>query len=382
MSVTVDQMRPKLYTLEQVQRVLARTEPMRPRTFSVGDPYLHFRAEPGWQHGVKAKDGNEPVGVYAVLGNPAGTSNGVITASEYQMTRSTLEETCLAFGFKRDYTRSCPAELLVPHMNYWFREGLLDQPKRNRDFQYLVNGDTAVAFTRQSLTPFSNLSLLEQAVAGIEAKFGTGVEILADYKFSHTLRQTYLRLIIPSADTIIADSGTRGDIWSRGVAVKNSLTGTSQTAIEGYLFRWVCTNGQIDTQASSGVWTRRKGATEAEVYEWARQAVDEALSGLDGAFIRFGDLTQIGIEGSLADTIRDVFEHHKIPIHQRPKIIRYLEEYDGEITMYVIMNAITQVANETGLEPATVDSLLRVGGDFARSADQRCGACHRMLHSH
>lgn len=371
MSISLDQMRPKLHTLEEVTRILAKTEPTVPRRFMVGDLDLKFRAAQGWQHGVKAVSGNEPVGVYVSLRDET-----------YQLTRSTLEETCLAFGLPRAYTTSCPADLLVPAMNHWFRDGMSERPARDQNWQYLVNGETAVAFTRSSLTPFSNLALLEQAVAAIRDRLGPDTEILADYKLSHTLRQTYLRLIIPETGQVITGTGDPFDQWSRGVSIKNSLTGTSQTAIEGYLFRWVCTNGQIDTSATSGTWTRRKDATEDEVYAWARTAVDDALSGLDGALDAVQDLTQIGIEGSVADTIRDVFEHYKIGIHQRPKIIQLLEDHDGEITLYVIMNAITQVANEAGLEPATVDSLMRAGGDLPRSGTDRCGACHRLNHQH
>lgn len=373
MTITLDTMRSKLHTVEHARAVFGQTEPMSPRPFSIGDTTVRFRAEQGWQHGVKAKDGNEPVGVYASVGLRGATE-------EYQLTRSALEETCLAFGFPRSYVGHCPAELLIPHMNHWFQTGL-PGPAPKQDFQFLVNdAGRAVAFAPQSLKPFSNLSLLDQALAGIQDIYGHGAEVLVDYKLSHTLRQTHLRLIVPSEATVVPDSGTQDDVWSRGIAIKNSLTGSSQTSIEGYLFRWVCTNGQIDTRATSGVWSRRKDATEAEVYAWARQAVDEALSGLDGAFGRLADLTRLSIDGNLADTLRDVFEHYRIPIHQRPKIIQFLEDYEGEITMYVIMNAITQVANEQGLDAGVVDNLMRVGGDLVYTAQERCGACHRMLH--
>lgn len=375
MNIALDEMRAKLHPIDYAYTVLGRTEPMQPKTFSAGDAGLRFSAEPGWNHGAKAKDGNEPVGVYVTLDLKG-------AANEYQLTKSTLEETCVAFGFKREYPITCPAELLIPHMNYWFREGLLDQPKRNQNFQFLIHENNAVAFARQSLMPFSNLALLDQAVAGIQAKYGNNVEILTDYKLSHTLRSTYLRLIVPEASRTLTDTGTDDDLWTLGVSIKNSLTGTIQTSIERYLFRYVCTNGQIDTRASSGVWTRRKGASESEVYQWAREAVDQALAGAEGAFEAVQALTELGIEGSLADTIRDVFEHYSIPIHQRPKIIKILEDYDGEITMYVVMNAITQVANESGLEPGTVEKLLLAGGDLPHTAHQRCGACRRLLHAH
>jgi hypothetical protein len=372
-TITVETMRDKLLSVDHVRTILKQTEPMTAHPFTVGDS-IRFRAEQGWNHGMNVTAGNDPVGIFVTL-------NRGRFAREFQLTRSTLEETCMAFGFRRDYVKDCPAELLTPHMNYWFREGLLTQPRKKKDFQFLVSDDSAVAFARQSLLPFSNLKLLDQALSGIQAKHGN-VEVLVDYKFSHTLRATYLRLIVPNGYRILTDTGTAEDVWSTGIQIKNSLTGSTQTSIEGYLFRWVCTNGQIDTHANQGVWTRKPTATEAEVYQWARQAVDDVLGGLEGSLDKVQELTSLRIDGRLSDTLRDVFEHYKIPIHQRSKIIKHLEEYDGEITMYVIMNAITQVANDSTLEATTVDSLLRVGGDLPYTASQRCGACRRLLHSH
>jgi len=368
-AITVEQMRSKLLTVEQAQQRLSLTEPLNRAMFTVGDS-VRFEAQADFNHGLSAKVGNEPVGVWVTLNRK----------DRYQLTRDALEETCQGFGFRREYTRDCPADLLVPHMNYWYREGMFSA-RKGKDFQFMVNGGLAAAFTKQGSAPFSNLALLDQALSSIEAKYGS-VEVLVDHKFSHNLRRTRMRLVIPNAHQVLADTGTAGDVWSRGVQVDNSLTGTTQTKIEGYLFRWVCTNGQIDAQATTGVWTRRRDTSEAEVYDWARQAVDEALSGLDGAFDAVQRLTTIGIDGNLSDTLRDIFEHHRIPIQQRSKIISVLETYEGEITMYVIMNAITQVANEEGMDPAAVDALLRVGGDMPYTADQRCGACHRLLHSH
>jgi hypothetical protein len=373
LTITVEAMRPKLLTLEHARVVLDDTEPVKAHPFTVGDA-VKFRAESGWNHGIKAKTGTEPVAVFATLGRGR-------FAQEFALTKDCLQEACLLFGFPRAYTDSCPAELLVPAMNHWYREGLLGQPRKKTDFQFLAKDNVATAFTRQSLIPFSNIALIDEAVDAITGRYGN-VEILVDYKFHHTLRQTAIRLIIPDATKLMRDTGTPDDTWSLGVQIRNSLAGVTQTSIEGYLFRWVCTNGQIDTQASSGAWTRRPTATEDEVYAWARHAVDEALGGLEHSLDAVQALTGLHIDGSLSDTLRDVFEHYRIPINQRTKIINLLAEYDGEVTMYVIMNAITQVANEQGLEATTVDNLMRVGGDMPYSADKRCGACRRMLHEH
>lgn len=370
--ITLDDMRSKLFTLDEVRAGLAATEPITTVPFTVGDA-LGFEASSDWQHGVVAKMPSDPVPVYfrVGLGNHQ---------RRHQLTLGTLQEMCAAFGFKRSYVTECPPDLLVPHMNYWYREGLLHRARKGKDFQVVVNDqDEAIAFTKQGMQPFSNLAVLDIVEDRMKRE---SRELLVDYKFSHSLRQTRVRFILADAHRVIEDTGELDDVWSVGLQFNNSLTGTSQTSFEGYLFRWLCTNGMTDTRASSGAYTRRPDTTEAEVYEWARLAVNEALTGLDETLDAVQALTRVGIEGSLADTLRDIFEFHKIAIAHRPKIINYLEQYPGEITMYVIMNAITQVANEAGLEAATIDSLLRVGGDFAHTADQRCGACHRLYHRH
>lgn len=366
--ITVEQMKPKLLSVEHVRQVLGQAEPLVPHRFEVG-PRIAFTAEPGWNAGIAAKDGGEPIGVFAHT-----------DIAQVQLTRSCLDEVCAAFGFKRGYADGLPANLLVSHMNWWFREGLQAQPRKKQLFQFFVNDRTAIAFARQSLLPFSGLALLDRALEGIHAKYGP-VEVLADYKFTHTLRRTHVRLIVPNAYRVLTGTGTPDDVWSVGISLRNSLIGASQTALEGYLFRWTCTNGQIDARLSHA-WTRRPTATEKEVYDWARQAVDEALSGLDGALDAVAGLTQLGIDGPVSETLRDVFEHYHVPIHQRSRVIAILEEYEGEITMYVIMNAITQAANEAGLEPTTVEGLMRIGGDLPYTANQRCGTCRRLMHSH
>lgn len=372
--ITIDEMRPKLWTLEQTYRQLQTTEPVTSVPFTVGDA-LRFEADPTWNHGSGAKAAGDAMGVYFLHGLG-------LHQKRYQLTLGTLQEMCTAFGFKKEYVVDCPPELLVPHMNYWYREGMFAKSRKGKDFQVVVDDtDKAVAFTKQGMTPFSNITLLDIAVERLTQRVDVE-EILVDYKIAHSLRQTTLRLIAPSDCRVLTDTGSPSDLWSRGISFKNSLTGTSQTSVEGYLFRWLCTNGMTDSRASSGAFTRRKDSTRAEVYEWARAAVDDALKGLDGAFDAVQALTRLRVEGSLADTLRDIFENYRISVQHRPKIISRLEAYEGPITMYVIMNAITQVANEAGLENSTVDSLLRVGGDFMHTADHRCDACHRLYHHH
>lgn len=362
-------MKSKLHTVEHLRTVLATTEPLNAIPFTVGD-MVHFDINPGWHHGIEAKSPTDTVEASVTLGR-----------TPVQLTKGAILEAASTFGLPRTYVEKCPAELLAPQLNYWWRNGMMTRTPSRRDFQLLTTRGIGSAFTRQSLQPFSNLALLDQVLAGVQEKYGNA-EVLVDYKLTHNLRRTVSRIIIPHQRREITGSGTTNDEWSVGLQWKNSLVGEFQTAIEGYLFRWTCTNGQIDTRANSGTWTRRSGASEQEVYTWARYAVDEVLGGLEPALDAVQATTTIPIEGDVSATLRDIFEHYRVPVAHRVKIIELVTAHEGPLTMYALMNAITQVANEFGMEPAHVENLMRMGGDLPHAATSRCGACRRLMHVH
>ncbi len=365
-AITVDTMRPKLLTLADARTLLATTEPLATVEFSI-DQGNEFLVDAGWQHGIDAKAGSEQVGAHVILGG-----------TEYPLSKDALFAAAGMCGLRATSAARCPAELLAAHLNYWFRTGLADL-RGKHDYQLLVAAGTGSAITRAAVTPFSNLRLLDQAVAGIEARFGAGTEILADYKIAHSLRRTHLRLIVPATHTELHDTGTADDVWSLGLQFRNSLTGEDKTSIDGYLFRWTCTNGQTDSAATSGAWTRRSGGTEADVYDWARAAVDDVLGGLEPALQAVQALTRIPVRGEVNAVLRDIFTHYKVPLGERSRIIEKLVDADGELTMYTGMNAITEVANDTDLDPAHVDNLLRMGGDLPHTVTDRCGTCRRLM---
>lgn len=369
--ITVETMKAKLHSLDHARDLLARTEPLSTYNFTVGDA-IRFTLDPGWQHGIDAKAGTEPINAYIHVGKSIGTR-------EFRLTKDALLEATSICGIPKGYASRCPAELIETQLNYWFRDGLAGKPSGNCDFQLLVAAGNGAAVTRASIKPFSNLRLLEQAIDGIEAHYGAG-EVLVDYKLTHSLRKTHLRLIVPTHQRIITGTGTDDDdIWSIGLQLKNSLIGEERTSIDGYLFRWACTNGQIDTSATSGVWSRRGAGSEREVYEWARTAVDDVLSGLEPALDAVQAMVAIPIEGQANEVLRDVFEHYRVPLPERARVIENMINTGGDLNMYTVMAAITQVANDPNLEPSHVENLLRMGGDLPHAATSRCDACRRLL---
>ncbi len=366
--ITVAQMRPQLLSLDTVRERLAASEPLAAHHFQTG-PNVRFAVAPGWQHGIDAKAGTDPVDAFIAprFGQDA---------SEFQLTKDAFLEATSTIGLPKAYVTRSPAELIEPALNFWYRSG--ERVGTTRDFQLLVSGGHGAAITRASINPFSNVRLLEQALAGIEARYGAG-EVLVDYKFQHSLKRTHLRLVVPEYQRRITGSGTDDDNWSVGLQLKNSLIGDEKTSIEGYLFRWWCTNGAIDTRNSSGVWTRRGAGREEDVYEWARATVDDVLGGLEPALDAVQALVDIPVQGEANEVLRDVFTHYRVPLPERTRIIERMVDSGGPLTMYSVMAAITEVANTADLDPAHVDNLLRMGGDLPHAATSRCGACRRLM---
>jgi hypothetical protein len=114
------------------------------------------------------------------------------------------------------------------------------------------------------------------------------------------------------------------------------------------------------------------------VYEWARATVDEVLGGLEPALDDVQHLVNIPVEGEANEVLRDVFSHYRVPLPERARIIENMVEQHGQLTMYSIIAAITEVANRVDIDPAHIDNLMRIGGDLAHAAQDRCGECRRL----
>jgi hypothetical protein len=368
MSITIDDVKDQLLSLDTVREQLGSTEPLNTYEFEVGANQVAFKLPEGFNHGLKGTPEDTALEAFVT-----------ISGTELRLTPDSLYQLAGEAYMSKGFVQNNPAEIIEDVFNHQFNSGL-----HGKDFKILAVGDRkAAAITRGALQPYSNLQLLEIALNEIEKQYGAG-EVWADYKFVHNLKQTHLRLIIPEHMRVMQNTGTDNDTWSAGIQLINSLNGDEQTQINSYLFRYWCTNGAIDTtHSSNSVWSRRGAAGKSDaVYEWAKDAVDEALSGLEGAFDSVQALTNVSIEGSAAEALEGVFNIHKIPRAQREAITRNMVNED-EMTMYSLMQAVTQAANAADVKPHIVNSLMHVGGDIPRlSAAGRCDNCHQFLGNH
>lgn len=348
--VTLDQMKQQLLTLDQVHERLQKTEPLSTDNIS-SESKIKFKLEADWAMGIDALDGTEAVGMTMTI-------NG----KEKQLTKEAALQAGANFGLPAAYAKKLPAVHTERLLNYHYSGGIGDS-----EYKLLSVGDRISAFTRPTLVPFSNLQLLDNAVAGIQARHGSDTPIFADYKFSNTLQQTDVRLIVPAQERVMQDTfmtdvpENSQDVWMAGLHLSNSLIGKKQTTLEAYLFRWWCTNGATTFLEDVGTWSRRVDGQEEDVYAWARNSVDEILGGLESRFDQVQALAQLNVSGNTSDVLREIFSQYDVPVSQRDAIMARMLE-SNTLTMYTVMNAITQTANEEDMEPRRADRLMRIGG--------------------
>lgn len=370
MDPTIEQMRPRLLTLDQLRNRLATTEPVTDLSFEAHSG-IEFRIDAGWDLAAEATEGSELVQAWVRL---------FAGADERQLTKDALLEFGAKVGIPRKLQERTPAHLLQPQLNWWFGGNGGWEGKKFKAFAAADGPISAVG--SGTIVPFSNLGILDELLSGLRAHYRiTDSDILADYKLTHGLELTHARLVVPGEVRNVDGPGTASpsDSWSTGVQWRNSQLGLKPTSLDGYLFRWRCTNGLTDTLVTSGQFNRRaSGVEEADVYSWARAAVDNVLGGLEHVLDGVQATTAIPVEADVTLVLDDLFRQHSVPTSLRSQIIRNMAEVGGELSMYTIMNAITQAANGEDVSPAAVDKLLRTGGHVAHSAEMRCGECRRI----
>jgi hypothetical protein len=366
-TITSEQMRDKLLDLSHVRETLARTEPLSEIRFSLQgskSEIAQFKLGDTWNENIKDVEGTEPVNVAVSVGG-----------SEYNITKDALLEATSLIGIRKEYMSKSPASLMEPHLNYWYSN-------TDKELKLLVANGTVVALTKGTISPFSNLRLLDLCLQGFANKYGSQ-NVLVDYKFVHDLRRTAVRLILPEYERQIA--GRDGDIWSVGLQLRNSLAAESPLALNGYLFRWWCTNGAVSTHNESGNYSRRTGGQSDSVYEWAEAAVEEILGGLEHEFDAIDELANSPVpnrtendEADIAEALTDVFGTYRVPLTARESIIHEATN-TVDPTMYGVMQAITQAANDPRLSEPLREQLMEIGGHLPADNSTRCEACRRIL---
>lgn len=352
MTITLNDMRDKLLTLDEVYEKLGKTEPFSLDNL-VPESKVRFRLGDNWAEEY-VKGGEEAIDASVEI-------NGV----EKSLSSNALADFGRHFKFPMTYAMTVPTSLTERLLNYHYSVGLEDA-----DLRVFAVGGTVQSVGKSTLESFSNLAILDGVIDAVREKYGSNVEILADYKFQNSLPATDIRLIVPEAAHVMRDTNMPdvpmggSDEWSMGIHIANSITGSRQTSVEPYLFRWWCTNGATQSYDQAGRWNRKANGQHIEdVVAWAERVVEESFEGMRDSFERVQRLNAIKLrDGNTADVLREIYTQFKVPIAQQSAISEALLEAP-ELNMYTLQNAITQSANDPELSPDRQDKLMRIGGE-------------------
>lgn len=349
-AVAIDEMRPRLLTIDDVITKVEKTEPLSVNPISQ-DSNISFRFNRDWEEELDHLHGTDTVGAFIT-----------VDGEEHQLTRDGVEQASANVNVTKKNLKTIPGHLMEQILSHFY------QNLGETEYNMLSVRGQASSFTRHRIVPFSNVRLIESVVEGIQKYYGQNTEILADYKNTHSLTRTDIRFIVPEGQRAIQNGGLadvphgQDDLWSTGISLTNSLSAKTPTAVESYLFRWWCTNGATESLGSVGSWNRKSNGQTEGVYDWARESVDEVLGGMEARFQKVQKLTEIEMKGgNTGDVLKEIYSQYAVPVAQRDEIASSLLSANA-ITMYTIMAAITQAANNPDLDPTRADRLLRVGG--------------------
>ena len=348
----------KLLTLDQVKELIGYTEPVVTKTVTLDgttDGIIVFSLPAGWNIGLKDKDGLELTQAEIAVGGNA-----------YTLSKDAALDFTKAIGLPDNYVYKTPGVMIQSHLNYWAAHS------PDLQIKMLLHEETVLSTTKNGITPFSNLALLDTILEKLDDKGYPKDEILFDWKSHHDLNITTLRMLVSIPDVI-------GDhVWINGLEFRNSLTGTKPLSVRGYLFNG-STGGSAITLNGAGKFNRKiMGQDMDTVNEWLNLAVDNVTE----VFAHENEILESIVDLPLGKTekvIANVFRTYKVPLKVRKDILEAFEENKYEETYYGLAQAVMDSANKDGLPEHFVTTILEVAGDIIRTAHAHCDHCKQVI---
>lgn len=365
MSVTLieaDQLS-RMKTLAQLENTLKLTEPLSAVQFVPdGEDFVEFTLPNGWNSELAEKDGTHETAAKIEMFDEV-----------YSLTKDAALQATSMIGLPRKYALRTPGQMMADHLNYWFSHG-----RTGQSFKLMHSEGKGLAFTKGSVVPVSNVKILSKMVELLCSKYGIAEDqIVVDFKYTHDLRFTQYRLVITEPyGSVYNESSDANDLWSYGVDVQNSLTATGPLRVRGYLFNWANHGGCTSGHSTTGTYSRKGTPSEEDALQWLEDAFHGA-DDLKHEFDALPKLTKIDLEGELNMALREIFEKYKVPKTVRQDVINVVYASE-DLTMYGVLGAITEAANNPELTHQEINRLLEIGGDLPGQATGRCKSCHRL----
>lgn len=376
-SVPFDAAAAGMLTVEEARERLAPGDQLGSVVFECGDPDLTIVHEDGW--------------FARGLTEPAPAWLDVPGAGTFQLTHQAAKQIGSTARIPQRLQEFLPEAVLGDAVNFALRKGL--GSKRALKLLTVGEGVTpggvpvplAVAQCRDTITPFSDAVLLDTVLRCVRGRFGDEAAdgACVDFKFWRDLEHTSFRVVVPAVQTVVLGTADEADAWCYGVEVRNSLTGLKQTTVSGYLFRFPTLAGCLDVEHASGGFQRRNSTPEL-AYAWTAEACGDIFGGAESAFNGLQELVKQPLAGNYSRVVRQLFRDNGIAKEQQMRVLSTLEDFDGDLSMYDLMNVGIEAANLPDLGWRQATCLMLYGGDVLHRGGGMCdgtlrNGCRRLL---
>lgn len=175
-----------------------------------------------------------------------------------------------------------------------------------------------------------------------------------------------------------------GDVTRGGVRIGQDRKNNTAPWIQPYLYRLVCTNGmEVPDQ---GLKIDVRGAEEREIEALFEAEIARAVDRLEADIQAFYDLRNTPLGTDPTGALHRAAAEQNLPLRtvgRMEDLVPALmdETNGGEITMFDIVNLMTNQANdpELGSRSSSLRNLQRAGGTLVNDHAERCGTCHSRL---
>jgi len=234
---------------------------------------------------------------------PGNEEGKIALRHQYGVSQLSMEATGILaakVGLPRPYLRKIPksefSSLVLPHLNYWYRNQLAGNVIR------LLNIDDRT-LTVVPRADFEHIKISD-IVALAEKQLG---DLVAGYhKFYVSNFDTFYFSIVTTREI----QAVKGDPLNAGIRIRHSISGQSSTMIQAYVFRQWCTNGAT-AEDHIDCWFRRRGNNDFG--NWVQKSILEANKAFDREVDRLARLAEKPVGDNISKVVDGILTRSKIP---------------------------------------------------------------------
>jgi len=269
-------------------------------------------------------------------------------------------------GFPRPYLKKVPPEeyatLVLPHLNYWYREALNGKSIR------LLKIDNRIIM----VIPKTNFEHIKISDIINAAEHQLGTDQIAGYHKIQVTPETVCFSILTPREIEIKE----GDIFNSGIRINHSLSGEVSTSLSAYLFRQWCSNGAT-TEDELQTWHRN---SSSNLETWLQSSIVGANSAFDKETERVKNLLQIPMDGHTGEVLNSILNQSGVPQKLQTEVRTALLDTEAH-TLYDVYNMLTKIDTHSKYfeeHPNSMGSLDKVAVHLTHNSEL-CPTCHRQI---